>query len=67
MPTVAGSAQIGINGAAEVLKSPVLGRAGSSLASGTLSYDWVTAEWRFGKNIVFRPTDHKTDHTNDFF
>ena len=46
-PTVAGSAQIGINGAAEVLKSPVLGRAGSSPASGTSSYNLITEEWGF--------------------
>ena len=43
-PTVAGSAEIGINGVAEVLKSPVLGRAGSSPALGISSYNWFTAE-----------------------
>ena len=66
-PTVAGSAQIGINGVAEVLKSPVLGRAGSSPASGTSSYNWFTAEWGFRENSVFRPTPLKTPLVNDFF
>ena len=64
---VAGSAQIGINGVAEVLKSPVLGCASSSLAPGTLSYNWVTAEWRFGENVVFRPPNPKTNPVNEFF
>ena len=64
---VAGSAQIGINGAAEVLKSPVLGRASSSLAPGTLSYNWVTEEWRFRQKGRFRPTHLKTHLVNEFF
>ena len=66
-PTVAGSAEIGINGVAEVLKSPVLGRAGSSPASGISSYNWFTAEYGFFKKRGFRPTAHKTAHVNDFF
>ena len=64
---VAGSVQIGINGVAEVLKSPVLGRASSSLAPGTLSHNWVTAELGFRKKRGFRPTSLKTSLVNDFF
>ena len=66
-PTVAGSAQIGINGVAEVLKSPVLGRAGSSPALGISSYNWFTAEYGFCKKRVFRTTNLKTNLVNAFF
>ena len=49
---VAGSAQIGINGVAEVLKSPVLGRAGSSPALGISAITGLQRNEGFAKSAV---------------